>query len=227
LGTRVYWTKVQYTAFASGQLIKPGSESMSTGDPLADRDRADFDTSAPRKAHKRELGDLYREIRDQWLRILTARTGSRHEAKEVLQEAFAKMLELDRPDTAGFLKAYLWKLAVNLVKDRRKQQATQARLAPMAAQAQGPEKFAPSREELLHEQQCLTRLEKAIDTLERRNPDWFSAFVLHVQHGLTFKEVGRRLNVAERTAQFYVSRALEYCHEDLDNRPPTGGNRNE
>ncbi len=183
---------------------------MSTGDPLADRERSEVD-SATREGHSKALADLYRQHRDQWLRVLSARTGSREAAKEVLHEAYAKMLELDRPETASFLKAYIWKIAENLASNRRKQEATRARLNPVATL--GPERFAPSAEELVNEEQLLRLLEEAIDKLPK---DWFESFVLRVQHGLPFKEVGKRMGITERTAQLHVARALEYCQSQLD-----------
>jgi RNA polymerase sigma factor (sigma-70 family) len=192
---------------------------MSTGDPLAERD--EFESSVSKESHTKALADLYREHQESLLRILSARTGSRDVAKEILQEALAKMLELDRrPKAASFLASYLWKIAHNLVVDRQRREATRTRLDPVWSR--GREEFAASPEEVLHEQQCLTLMEQAIDKLPSEvGTKCFEAFVLRVQHGLTFKEVGKRMDIGERMAQLYVARALEYCQNYLDAAPAT------
>lgn len=183
---------------------------MSPGDPLADRECAPCDSSLAREGHTKALADLYRDHHRSLLRILTARTGSRDTAKEVLQEAYAKMLELDRPETVSFLKGYLWKLARNLATNRGSREATRARLDPVALL--GREEFAPSPEAILCEQQRLELLERAIDKL---SPKVLEAFILRVQHGLTFKQVGKRMNIGERMAQLHIAAALRHFHKYL------------
>jgi RNA polymerase sigma factor (sigma-70 family) len=182
-----------------------------TGDSLASREPVGLDSSAGREDHTKALAELAREHDRALLRFLTARTGSREAAREVLQEAYAKMLALDRPETVGFLAGYMWKLARNLATNRRNQEATRARLDAFALF--GTQDFAPSPETLVCEQQRLELLERAIDEL---TGNCLEAFVLRVQHGLTFKEVAERMNIGERMAQLHVARALRHCQDYLD-----------
>ena len=51
-----------------------------------------------------------------------------HEAKEVAQEAYVRLLQLDRPGAVSFLRSYLFKTAANIAIDRARQRATHARL---------------------------------------------------------------------------------------------------
>ena len=190
---------------------------MSTAGPLADRKRDDVSSTAAQEGHSKALGELYRNHYRSMLRILTARTGSRHAAEEILHEAYARMLELDRPETSSFLAAYVWKLAWNLLIDGKRRQATRARLDPVALHV--TEEGAPSPEALLYEQQRFELLEKAIDQLR---PKELEAFILRVQHGLSFKEVAERMNIGERMAQVHLASALKHCHEYLKSAEAPG-----
>src|SRR5688572_11784943 len=46
--------------------------------------------------------------------FLMTRVRDSQEAKEVAQEAYVQLLQLDRPDAIGFLRAYLFKTAANI-----------------------------------------------------------------------------------------------------------------
>jgi RNA polymerase sigma factor (sigma-70 family) len=184
---------------------------MSTGDSMVDPERAELDSPAKQEVHTKALADLARDHHWALLRFLAARTGSQDEAREVAQEAYAKMLALDRPETVGFLAGYLWKIAGNLAAERKRQRATRARLDEVALF--DVEKSAPSPETHVYASQRLELLEKAIGELP---PKWLEAFILRVLEERSFREVAERMNIGERMAMVYVARALEHCQNYLD-----------
>src|SRR5271154_7116312 len=55
------------------------------------------------------INDVYRAHHPALLRFLRARTGSLDEARDVAQEAFRKLLELEHLDDVSFLAGFLWK----------------------------------------------------------------------------------------------------------------------
>ncbi len=187
--------------------------STGSGDFLADSDQAEFAPAEIQSSQRKALGDLYRTHRESLLRALTRRCRTRDEAEEILHEALAKLFALDRPGTCSFLSSLLYRTAVNLVMDRRKQEVTRARLNPIALT--DPENFAPSPEETLREQQFAELFAKALDQLQADAPKWAEAFLLRTQHELMWDEIGRRMGVGTRMAQVYVARAVEYCHDYL------------
>ena len=134
-----------------------------------------------------------------------------------MQEAFAKMLALDRPGTISFLASYVWRVAVNLAIDRGRQRALHERYTRALPHAETREFSAESTVE---GRQRLAIVERAIRRLPAR---CLEAFVLHVQNGLTFDEVGREMGISERMAQKHLARALEYIQSCLDSADnPTG-----
>ena len=168
------------------------------------------DAPALRPGCSEALAQISRNHHAALVRFLSVRTGSVEDAKDIVQEAFAKMLALGRPGTVSFLAAYLWRVAVNLAVDRGRQRALHERY--MRALPQGETKDV-SAEATVEARERLAIVERAIGNLP---PRCLEAFVLHVLNGLTFDEVGREMGICKRVAQKYVARALEYLHSRLD-----------
>lgn len=166
------------------------------------------------------LAEISRNHHGALVRFLAVRTGSVEDAKEIVQEAYAKMLALDRPGTISFLAGYLWRIAVNLAIDRRRQQALHERLRRSALPSvETRESSAESRADA---RERLAIVERAIGNLP---PRCLEAFVLHVLKGRTFDEVGREMSISGRMAKKHVARALEYLQTCLDVANETRGSR--
>jgi RNA polymerase sigma factor (sigma-70 family) len=168
------------------------------------------DAAAPKPECSEALAQISRNHHAALVRFLSVRTGSVEDAKEIVQEAFAKMLALDRPGTISFLAAYLWRVAVNLAIDRRRQRVLHERYTRALPQV---ETRAASAESTAEARERLAIVERAIGNLP---PRCLEAFILHVLNGLTFDEVGREMGICKRVAQKYVARALEYLHSCVD-----------
>jgi RNA polymerase sigma-70 factor (ECF subfamily) len=145
------------------------------------------------------------------VRFLTIRTGSAEDAKEVLQEAYARLLALHRPGTISLLGGYLWRTAVNLAMDRRRQQAVRNRFTGSVVSL--AEKLDSSAEWTCEARERLAIVERAISEL---SPKCLEAFVLHVLNGLKHDEVGQKMGISPETARKYVARSLEYLQTCLD-----------
>src|SRR5947209_4337020 len=74
-----------------------------------------------------DVGRLFREHNQTLVRYLRARLGSEQEAKEVAQEAYVKLLQLERVGAISFMRAYLFRIAANLAIDRIRQRNSQGR----------------------------------------------------------------------------------------------------
>src|SRR5690349_24237416 len=68
-----------------------------------------------------DVGNLFRENNQTLVRFLNARLGSEQEAKEVAQEAYVKLLQLERRGAISFMRGYLFRIAANLAVDRLRQ----------------------------------------------------------------------------------------------------------
>jgi RNA polymerase sigma factor (sigma-70 family) len=161
--------------------------------------------------HAQSLAEISRNQHAALVRFLTVRTGSVEDAKEIVQEAYAKMLAPDRPRTIGVVAGYLWRVAVNLAIDRKRHYALHERFRRTALPS--AETQDHSAETVVEAQERLAIVERAIGKLP---PRCLEAFVLHVLKGLTFEEVGREMDISDRMAKKHVARALEYLQSCLD-----------
>lgn len=155
------------------------------------------------------VAGLFREHNQALISLLTLRLRSVHDAKEIAQEAYVRLLQLDRPDAASLLRAYLFRIASNLAIDRLRQRNVRYRLAG-AVEAElfeelttrdDPERCSLAREELELVNNCLEEL----------SPTCQQAFWQHRVQGMTVAEIAVELNVTERMVRHHLARAVVYC----------------
>lgn len=108
---------------------------MSPDDPVPDPERTAQDNREPAAevgAHSDAVSALFRQKDYELKSYLARRLGSAEEAQDVAQEAYARLLALDRPDAPSSLHYRLWAIAKNLATDRLRLRATRGRISPVA-----------------------------------------------------------------------------------------------
>src|SRR5690242_21867578 len=66
---------------------------------------------------------LFAEHNRALIRFLRTRVRSDQEARDVAQEAYVRLLQLDQVQTVSFLRAYLFRIALNIATDRIRAEA--------------------------------------------------------------------------------------------------------
>ena len=160
-----------------------------------------------------EVESLFREHNRLLVQLLTARLGSVQAAKDVAQEAYVRLLDLDAGRTVNFQRAYLFKIAQNLATDRLRHQQHVHKHRELSFfdeedPTADPQRSADAQAEFGFLQQVLAELPGKC----RR------AFELHRFEGLSFAEVAEAMTLSERMIRLYVSRALAHCQSRLDKR---------
>jgi RNA polymerase sigma factor (sigma-70 family) len=152
---------------------------------------------------------LFREHNQSLVRFLAARLASDQEAREVAQEAYVRLLQLDQPAAISFLRAFLFKTAANLATDRLRHR----QIVRLSAQREwfDLESLAAS-DVLVAAQQDLAIIEAALSELPLRCRE---AFILSRLRGLGTREIARRMGVQERAIRLHLARALLHCSERL------------
>ena len=162
------------------------------------------------------VSQLFREHNRVLVAYLTARLRSEQEAKEVAQEAYVRLLQLQEPDRPGLLRAYLFKTATNLAIDRLRHRRIQHRSEEQPglfedwnashADREDPAKQVLAREQadrlLAYLQELPTKCQQVLD--------------LHRFEGLSQQEVAVRVGISARMVRRYVTYAMVYCHLRLD-----------
>lgn len=170
------------------------------------------------RAHRTQaLAEVARQQHAPLLRFLTQRTGSVEDAKEIAQDAYVKVLAVERQTSIASLASYLWRSALNLMTDYGRRRGVRERFAQVVRVE--AEQVAPSAEVVVDARQRLELIERAVGELPPRCRD---AFRLRVVQGRPFDEVGREMGISGRMAKIYVARTLAYLHACLEESDAQG-----
>ena len=165
----------------------------------------------PDDGRSERIARLFSEHNESLVRFLAARLRSVHEAREVAQEAYVRLLSLDDSGAVSFLRAFLFKTAANLAVDRlrsrdRRRQALDAGLCDESREAPTPDMEAASAQEV----EIVRRLIGELPPKCRR------AFLLNRIHGVEFAQIAQQMELSERMVRHYVLRAVLHCRAGLD-----------
>ena len=177
------------------RIESDGVDSCAAGDPS-------------RGAHAERIDQIFREHNQSLLRFLGGRLASEQDAKEVAQEAYVRLLQLDKPEGVSFLKAFLFKTAANLAIDRVRRRRT--------SEIHEHYFFAldlePSAESRTSAAQDAALTIAALVELPARHR---AAFLLSRLDGLSTSEIAARLAVTERAVRKYLVKALLHLRTRL------------
>lgn len=171
---------------------------------------AGLDQEAAQRDHGRRIAELFESHNRALTRFLTARLKCSQDAKEVAQEAYVRMLQLNAPGGVSYLRAFLFKTAANLAADRLKSTARRGRIDELGFFA-APD-AASSAESSVAAAQELSALLRAVELLPAKCR---YAFLMHRFYGHELAEVAQLMGLSERMVRIYVERAILFCRERL------------
>jgi RNA polymerase sigma factor (sigma-70 family) len=154
---------------------------------------------------------LFREHNEALIRFLRGRVGSHHEALEVAQEAYVRLLSLDQPGAVSYLRAFLFKTAANIAIDRRRRNQNFDKVAGRQLFSELTENRTPERQ--LSGEQTLRHLGALIESMP---PKCRESFVMNQIHGLDAASIAHRLGITDSMVRKYVVRALLHCRAHMD-----------
>jgi RNA polymerase sigma-70 factor (ECF subfamily) len=149
---------------------------------------------------------------DRLYRWLYHLTHDRHQAEDLVQEAFLKALgHLDSFRAGSNFRAWLFRIAHNawLNEARRNGRGREALPEHLPGQEEGPVEQVLTRE-------SLQMLARAVGRL----PDEFrAAFLLRAEEGLSFRQIAEVLDLTEETARWRVFKARQKLMNALVPQP--------
>jgi RNA polymerase sigma-70 factor (ECF subfamily) len=172
------------------------AESPVPDEPSTEEDRGEM------------IARVFREHNASLLRFLQARLSSAQDAREIAQEAYVRLLQLDSPGAIGFLRAYLFKTAANLATDRLRHR----RVAQLSVDREFFNLDPPTPMDMLAAQQDLEVLSAAMDEL---SPKCREVFMLRRLGNLRTDEIARRTHIGPRMVRIYIAQALAHCQARL------------
>lgn len=152
--------------------------------------------------------DLLYRTHNSWLCTwLQRRVGCHHNAADLAQDTFLRLLRTGRLPVLQQPRAYLSSIARGLMIDQhRRRLLEQAYLESLACLAPAE---VPSEEQRLLILDTLERLDNA---LRRVPPRVREAFLLAQFDGLTCPQIAERLGVSRATVERDLARALSVCY---------------
>ena len=148
------------------------------------------------------LAEFVRSRHDALVRFFTLRTGSREEAKDLVQSAYVKALAVDCPERIRDLEGYVWRSALNLVTDWSRRRAVREDYGRCAAS-----ETTDLGDPIARELEACERMELVARAHETLSPRCREAFALRVLEDRPLKDVGRAMGISDRMAKIYVARA--------------------
>ncbi|MGH9636704.1 MAG: RNA polymerase sigma factor [Candidatus Angelobacter sp.] len=161
--------------------------------------------------------ELFETNNSALMRFLTGKLKSVQEAKEVAQEAYVRVLQLDTANGMSHMQSFLFKTAGNLAANRVKSARRRERIDTI--EFFGETDVAPSPEDEVAAEQVMEQLIASIQELPAKCR---FAFVMHRFHGHELEDVAQLMKISERMVRIYIERAATFCHEQL---VLTGGGR--
>lgn len=150
--------------------------------------------------------------------FLTRRLGCAETAKDLVQDTFLRMLQASPRQALANPRAFLFRIATNLVIDHHRRQQHRAALSlsdsEMPVEAPDP---SPSAETVVWSKQQVSLLKHSIGELP---PKCREVFILIKFHHLSHGEVAARLGIAHSTVVKHMIKAVEYCKRRVQEQGP-------
>lgn len=142
-------------------------------------------------------------------RFLRHRLQSTENAQDLAQEAYLRLLHLDRGEFVRKPQAYLYRIAANLVYEFRLRERNQ----PVTFDSEALDQAAESAAEpLASEASDRIAVEQQLESiLAELAPLYRAVLVLRKRDGLSYPEIARTLDISVHTVKKYLARAVAQC----------------
>lgn len=160
-----------------------------------------------------DLIAAYFEQREPLGRFFRARLGAQADVEDLLQDLYLKVSAIEPDRDVREPRAYLYRLASNLLMDRWRSSRRSAirdgawRMATHATGLSEDLDDAPSAEAVVAGRQRLAMLTRALSDLP---PKTSTVFRLHKFEGLSYAEVAARLGISRSSVEKHMMDALRY-----------------
>jgi RNA polymerase sigma-70 factor (ECF subfamily) len=153
-------------------------------------------------------GSAYEQYHAELHRFLMRRLHSSQQAQDLAQEAYLRLLRVERAELVRQPRAYLYRIAVNLVTEFR----LRSRRDPITYDSETLEELAEKAgTEPLDEGERAADAQQIEALLEQLPPLYRAIFVLRKRDGLSYPEIAQQLEISVHTVKKYLARAVAKC----------------
>ena len=155
------------------------------------------------------VGSAFEQYHAGLHRFLMRRLRSSHNAQDLAQETYLRLLRMDRHELVRKPQAYLYRIASNLVYEFRLRERNE----PVAFDSEAVERMADSvAQPATGDSSEALGLTQQLDAILRPLPPLYRAvFVLRKRDGMSYSEIARTLDISVHTVKKYLARAVAQC----------------
>jgi RNA polymerase sigma-70 factor (ECF subfamily) len=141
-------------------------------------------------------------------RFLVRRLRGSQQAQDLAQEAYLRLLRVERAELVRQPRAYLYRIAVNLVSEFR----LRARREPITYDSETVAELAEiAGVETNSDAQRAADAEQVEALLEQLPPLYRAILILRKRDGLSYPEIAQQLDISVHTVKKYLARAVAKC----------------
>jgi RNA polymerase sigma factor (sigma-70 family) len=158
---------------------------------------------------------VYQQYKGDVYRFLLRHGLTSEQAGDMLHDVYYRVIRQNEPSKLEqWPKAYLLKIAINLLRDKSRRAKTGAVVYENASEYE-PEMSVVdlSPEKQLQQTQQLQIIKQAIQELSDKQR---KIFILHRFDNMTCKEISKEIGIPLRSVQRYLGESLAYCQRKLD-----------
>ncbi|MCD0505261.1 RNA polymerase sigma factor [Bordetella petrii] len=146
-------------------------------------------------------------------RAVAARLGGQHSPADLVQEAYARMLDRGGQEDLGNPSGYLYRTALNIAYNTSTREGVENRVHAEVALGQPSVSEALDPARIYADRQALARVIEAIEALPPRCRE---VFLLYRFEGLDQATIAARLDISRNMVEKHVIRAMRACRAALN-----------
>ncbi|MFC3050487.1 RNA polymerase sigma factor [Kordiimonas pumila] len=142
-------------------------------------------------------------------RFLMSKLSSHDEAQDLMQEAYLRLIRIEKPELVRHPEAYLFRIASNLVGEmflKKAQAPKEVAIEDIAETNEEGDKGA-----FAHTVYIKQELKNLEDIFAELPPLYREVVMLRKRDGLSHAEIAERLEISPHTVHKYLTRALTEC----------------
>ena len=145
--------------------------------------------------------------------FLLYRLGNRDDAQDLAQEAYLRLLRVEKTRFIQSPESYLFRIASNLANEFAMQQRRAPAMVELDTVAETGDIGSDDRfERTLEYRAFIRRLKTVLDDLP---PAYRAAFLLSKRDGLSRQEIAAELGLSIHTVKKYLARAAAHCRANM------------
>ena len=168
------------------------------------------DNQPPRRQAE-DLEKAYKAFLPTLLRYLTARVGNPHDAQDIAQEGYLRLLRVKDADVIEKLEGYLFRIVTNLANEHLYKQGRSMETLDLDTLIErGRDGDSYVGEVRIEARIAVEKLNRILQELP---PLYRTILLLRKRDGYSHAEIAERVGKSKATVHIYLTRALTRCRE--------------